>query len=839
MKRNKKEKLIKKRRETASEPQAGQPLTASDVSGTAASADVEIREKKKIRTLFALLAGAVLERSSWSAAGIMQGVLFGLLSFLFGRTPLLLDTYPLAIALLSSAEKNVIFILVGAIVSAFTVTSEGVIFSTAVYLSAYIMTVLIRVASRLFIDRPVGLIPRHIFSRKTNANKKTEQLRLMISSMFGENVYLRMATACVASFLVSLYAMNAGNYRFYDLFSAMFAMVAAPAVTFIFSNVNTDDGDSLGVFLRNLSRIALLSAAVLSVKDISVIGINISAFLAFGASVYLAMKKGILTGAFAGLLSGLAFSPIYAPAFVLSAIAGGVMSSSVPMAVTLSTGVAMLWGAYIDGFGSFTMLMPALLSASVLVCASDRLKALPTLFGERVNTASEIATASEPDKELPDIERLSVTFGELSKALYDISGRMSKPGASEIRSICLHGFEKSCKRCPKNDECHLGNYGEFSEMVTKVGEVLDKDKRVRTTGLPEYITKKCVKLNDILTEINTSFAELIKERITGEKTELLALDYDGISHILADAAEVSRKENEIDIALTERMRIACSDPSIGMKEITVRGGRKKRIYSGDIGKKAEKMGSREIKELLEEAYGAPLCDPVFELKNGKVALRTEEAERFSAESGVAVISGKGESVSGDSAEVFKSGKDNFYALISDGMGSGQSAAYSSEICTLFLREMLCGGNKKETSLKMLNTLLRSKGEECSATVDLMEINLIEGRASFIKSGAAPSFVRRGDKLYKLRSNTAPIGILQAIDAEQVHFDVEDGDVMIMLSDGISQSPEECFWLMELIGGEWNENESLDSVADRIAKTAVENGSTDDASVVLVRVKRVA
>ena len=121
----------------------------------------------------------------------------------------------------------------------------------------------------------------------------------------------------------------------------------------------------------------------------------------------------------------------------------------------------------------------------------------------------------------------------------------------------------------------------------------------------------------------------------------------------------------------------------------------------------------------------------------------------------------------------------------------------------------------------------------------MEINLIEGRASFIKSGAAPSFVRRGDKLYKLRSNTAPIGILQAIDAEQVHFDVEDGDVMIMLSDGISQSPEECFWLMELIGGEWNENESLDSVADRIAKTAVENGSTDDASVVLVRVKRVA
>jgi len=161
---------------------------------------------------------------------------------------------------------------------------------------------------------------------------------------------------------------------------------------------------------------------------------------------------------------------------------------------------------------------------------------------------------------------------------------------------------------------------------------------------------------------------------------------------------------------------------------------------------------------------------------------------------------------------------------------------TSEICSSFLRTMLVGGNKKETSLKMLNAILRSKSEECSATVDLMEIDLIGGSASFLKSGAAPSFVRRGEKLYKLRSGTAPIGIMRGVDAEQVRFELSDGDIIVMLSDGMGQCPEESVWLMDMLGGEWDEDEPLEAVAERIAETAEKEGGGDDISVVLVRVK---
>lgn len=786
---------------------------------------------------FAILLGSGLKEMT--AAGILRGIVLGVLSFLFGRTSVFLDTYPLAIALLAASEKKVIYIFIGAVASAFTVkAADGVLFSPYVYIAAYAVTVVIRFAARVFIDPPEGFEAGLLIGRKKESGKKAEQLRLLLRSRFKENIYLRMATACVSAFLVSLYAMNAGNYRFYDLFSAMFAMVCAPAAAFIFSNIWIEDRDTLGKILRTVAAVAMLSAAVFSLRETYFFGIGASALLAFGASVYLGMKKGILTGAFAGLAAGLAFSPLYAPAFVLAAVAAGVLCGSVPLASAVSLGVAMLWGAYIDGWRSFTVLMPALLSASVLVCAADQLKALPILsgIGEKENTGATAVATDDDESRGKRMERLSVTFDELSKALYDISDRMRSPGQTEINAICTHAFERFCTSCPKNDKCHLGEYGEFSEMVTKIGEVLGRDKRVRTSRLPEHIPKKCTRLDDITAEINTSFAELIRDRITGEKTELLALDYEGISCILADAAKESEAENEIDETLTDTLSRTLSE--IGMKDIAVRGHRKKRIYSGDIGKKAERMGTREIKEAIENALGAPISDPVFELKNGKVALRAEMAARYKVESGSFVKQGKGESVSGDCAEIFDNKKDNFYALISDGMGSGQSAAFSSEICGLFLKKMLCGGNKKETALKMLNTLLRSKGEESSATVDLMELDLALGKASFIKSGAPPSFVRRGDKLYKLRSNTAPIGIMRTVDAKQVHFDIEDGDVMIMLSDGISQSPEECIWLMELLGEKWNEEESLDNLARRITEKAAENGSTDDASVVLVRVSEI-
>jgi len=182
----------------------------------------------------------------------------------------------------------------------------------------------------------------------------------------------------------------------------------------------------------------------------------------------------------------------------------------------------------------------------------------------------------------------------------------------------------------------------------------------------------------------------------------------------------------------------------------------------------------------------------------------------------------------------------YYMLISDGMGSGREAALTSSVAAMFLERMLTSGASMETSLKMLNKLIRAGERECSATIDLAEIDLKTGEAKFIKSGAAPSFVIRDGSIYRLQSKTVPIGIIRALDAEMIKFDVREGDMIVMLSDGVARSFEECPWLLDMLATDREVLEGeVNLAAERIVRSAAERGAVDDITAGVIRIGRSA
>ena len=180
----------------------------------------------------------------------------------------------------------------------------------------------------------------------------------------------------------------------------------------------------------------------------------------------------------------------------------------------------------------------------------------------------------------------------------------------------------------------------------------------------------------------------------------------------------------------------------------------------------------------------------------------------------------------------------FYALISDGMGAGEDASLTSDICAMFLEKMLSAGNRVEVSLRMLDGYIRSKntgtGDECSATVDLMELDLMDGRAVFAKNGAAPTYVVREGMVYKLHSPTLPIGILRDTPSRLLRFRTHPGDVVVMVSDGVTLGNDECPWLIDLLSEPMPDN--MDSLRRDIIKRALTAGSEDDLSAIAIRVE---
>ena len=168
---------------------------------------------------------------------------------------------------------------------------------------------------------------------------------------------------------------------------------------------------------------------------------------------------------------------------------------------------------------------------------------------------------------------------------------------------------------------------------------------------------------------------------------------------------------------------------------------------------------------------------------------------------------------------------------------------------MFIEKMLTAGNRADITLRMLNNVIRSEnmgcGDECSATVDLLELDLMSGTAAFIKSGAAPTYIAREGTVYKISSRTMPVGIIKDADARITRFDTQKGDIIVMMSDGCCHDSEDCPWLVEYLCSYMKQNrktvtvgeEVCERIKDEVLREAVKNipdgVERDDISVSVV------
>ena len=131
--------------------------------------------------------------------------------------------------------------------------------------------------------------------------------------------------------------------------------------------------------------------------------------------------------------------------------------------------------------------------------------------------------------------------------------------------------------------------------------------------------------------------------------------------------------------------------------------------------------------------------------------------------------------------------------------------------------------------------MRERGAvELIARDDLFDLDLLSGKARFIKSGAAPSYVVRGSSVYKISSKTIPVGIVRTLDAEETTITLYEGDIVVLVSDGITRAEDDCAWLYSLLAS--CSSSPIRDTADAILReSARRHGRDDDATVCIMRV----
>lgn len=215
----------------------------------------------------------------------------------------------------------------------------------------------------------------------------------------------------------------------------------------------------------------------------------------------------------------------------------------------------------------------------------------------------------------------------------------------------------------------------------------------------------------------------------------------------------------------------------GVLEITMRA-------TSDV----ERIPASDIAELLGLYYDMRLKPSV---KSPYFVEQDFKSYTFLQEPAYCVLSGQatavkdGEEVSGDSMLVSESVDGHVFFMLADGVGSGRQAGMHSEMVLEFLEKFLVAGYSKETAIQVLNGLILQDGEESAmSTLDVCDMNLYKGVCEFSKIGAAASYHKRDYLVEKIWIENLPLGAFGTMDLDVVRRRMEEGDYIIMLTDGI-------------------------------------------------------
>jgi len=351
---------------------------------------------------------------------------------------------------------------------------------------------------------------------------------------------------------------------------------------------------------------------------------------------------------------------------------------------------------------------------------------------------------------------------------------------------------------------------------------------------------------------NSKVAMIAKQRQKEEKQNL-SEQLTGVSRAISNLADEIKKEEKIEYAEeTKEIKTLLEQKEIAIQNMSIKkqkNGRK--VVRMQMPSCLQIDGTacpiKTIEKVLHSVLGEKM-----QLQKQECGLRQNKPEchytyfskdQYKLNVGIAQTTKKGSPVSGDSWLNTKLEDGKYLIAISDGMGSGPSARQSSQIAIKMLERMLYAGFNKEDSLKSINnTIYANAQEDMYATLDIQILDLYKGNMEFIKNGACPTFIKRNGEVSLLKSTTLPAGVLPQADLEVYDKDLQEGDLMVICSDGIIESNHEYLnkevWIKYLL-----EDMNLtdpQKIADIILQEAIDNDygtQKDDMTVIVTRIKR--
>ena len=792
------------------------------------------KKNRKYPGIMGTIKHSIEEAKKKREAPLLDVITF-FIAFIFSRCHIIFGSHPLAIAFIAVLPTRVWLATLGAVSGALTLGRSGIIYS---------MIAVIVVFLRIIVS----------------GSDKSDEDKVYLN-YFSEGLILKMSASLIGGFIAAVYETLLSGLNVITVAFGLSMIIIPPILVFalsglfdcgisfytvfdsavnVFSSKGKSEKDKFNLLFFRLSALLIIFLISISFKEYDILGISLGYIFSGVVTLLISRRFGALYGCIVGFVSSFGLSSSLSVAF---ALAGGASGGLFPLGLSygLVGGGALLgaWAAYAAALRGLLSILPEYAISALLVSP-----VLKKLSHEKSEVECEEVEKSAMDmvgtvamsyrnRYKGNLSSLEMSLSAISGSIKQYNENSARPTREELSDLILECADKYCRACEGRGACMTKEDRRFIENTSALADILYTNGRITDADLGEY-PEYCRLSPNIAEAINRGASILAEEKFREMKKDTSSEDFGIIAKLINEARLDDEREKALNESLSDRLKDVMIDAGMIDGVIRAFGERRPYFILAAEDESGAKITAPELKENIEHISGVRLGTPDY-YRKGKMALMECPSEKsYAAECAVSSIAGEREEISGDTAAAFESEDGYFYSLISDGMGSGKEAKETSAFVADFMQRALEFNSEGQTVLKLLNHTIRHRHRECSATVDLFSVDLYRGNAEFLKSGAAASYVKRGSSIFRIKSKTAPLGLMKSVDAEKIKIDLESEDYIIMLSDGIAQNAEDTPWLLDLLSRPPKRN--LKEYADAILAAALKNmPRSDDMTVLVTRV----
>ena len=701
--------------------------------------------------------------------------------------------------------------------------------------------------------------PKRIYD---DANEKIRLgARLTISVFLVQFIYILFTGFYMYDFLTAI-MVAITSYIFYKIFVNSISVVKEYGIKKAFT-VEEVIGASL-----------LLSIALSAVGNYNIWGFGIRNIFCIFMVLYLGYRNGMLVGATAGITIGVVISilggeeQILIAAYAISGLIAGLLNKFGKIGVIIGFIIGNIAVAYAANGGVHNIIM----FQEILIAA------VGLLFVPKA-TKINIEDVIPNTKLLPEaggsLEESSVTLDKLNSISKTISDMASNYEDSDIYDRNLEMFEDELLN---NLDGLEGNnlyddiYNNEDNIIEDIFEFLQENGVMTDNGFISIFAKHNIylvnsendyikaeeldEMREIIKAINTAYRisknNFIWQKKLDDNNKNLSNQLKNVSRAINNIATGIKENSDEYESEKKEVEDLLKEKSINVKEISIKKENTgKTIINAytNICDDAEGKNCpiKPIEKVLNKVF-----DEKFVLQEQKCGIRVNKnicsytftsEDKFIIQTGIAKSKKHDSIVSGDNISQIRLGDGKYMLAISDGMGSGAEARRNSKIAISMLERLFSTGFDKETSINLINSaIMNANKEDMYATLDIEILDLYAGKLEILKNGACPTYIKKNRSVNIIKSTSLPAGIVNDISVDTYDTDLNDGDIVVICSDGIIESNNEYankeLWIKYLL--EEIQTDSPERIADIILHEAIDNNfgkAKDDMTVIAFRVNK--